>query len=56
MKPILETFNVLHGFCGYLYVLLLIFHKFLEPDMCFTLKMDSSICDSDACDGLIGPA
>jgi len=38
------------------YVLLLIFYKFLEPDMCFTLKVDFSICDSDVCDSLIGPA
>jgi hypothetical protein len=33
----------------YFVFLLLIFHKFLEPKMCCTLRMDS-----DACDGFVG--
>jgi hypothetical protein len=41
---------------GAFYLLLLIFYKLLEPDLCFTLKVDSSFCDSDVCDGLLGPA
>jgi len=29
------------------------FLKDLEPYRCFVLQMDSSVCDSDACDGCI---
>jgi len=55
MRLFLKNFMSVMVFEAF-YVLLLIFYKFLEPDMCFTLKVDFSICDSDVCDSLIGPA
>lgn len=35
-----------YAFWGYFILLLMVFCTFLEPNMCFTLKMDSSVCDS----------
>ena len=55
MRLFLKNFMSLVVFEAF-YVLLLMFYKFLEPDMCLTLKVDSSVCDSDVCDSLIGPA
>ena len=33
-------------FWGYFILLLMVFYKFLETNGCFTLNMDSSVCDS----------
>ena len=35
--------------------ILLVFHKFLEANRCFTLKIDSDVYDSEIRDDFIGP-
>jgi hypothetical protein len=39
--------NKLLSFLMLFYTLLLVLHKFLEPNKCLALKMDSGVCDSD---------
>jgi len=41
------------SFSGY-FDLLLVLYKFLEPNMLFSLGMDSGIRESNVCDNLIG--
>ena len=48
---IATNFNAFYAFWSHTVFLLLLFYELFEPWKCFTLKMDS-----DVCDGFIGPS
>jgi hypothetical protein len=45
----------LYAFGGYFVFLLLVFHKLLETDGCFMLKIDFDAHDSFVCDNFMNP-